>query len=70
MGSPIMRKVFAVAALTFWEAWWAYEYVSAPDPDVTMQSVGAILFGGGTLVIIALWFAGLWALRGLFRLEK
>jgi hypothetical protein len=63
-----MRKIVAVTALVLWEAWWGYQYVSAPVPDEAMQSVAAVPFGGGTLVVGALLFAGYIAMRRLPRL--
>ena len=36
-------KSVALAAFLLWEAWWAYVFASAPDPDSKMDSVFAIL---------------------------
>ena len=32
-------------AFLLWEAWWAYEFLSAPNPDEHMQSVFALMMG-------------------------
>ncbi len=38
-----LKRFLAVFAM--WEAYWAYEYFSAPIPDELMGSVAAIIFG-------------------------
>jgi len=35
----------ALPLVLAWEAWWAYEFVSAPVPDEEMRSVFAIYMG-------------------------
>jgi len=34
-----------LVAFIAWEAWWAYEFVTAPNPDEEMHTVAALLFG-------------------------
>jgi hypothetical protein len=43
-----------VIAVVLWEAYWAYVFVSAPDPDEKMSAVFALMMGGFPLVILAL----------------
>lgn len=64
-----MARRLVLAAFLLWELWWVYEYATAPRPDVTMQSVGALLFGGGSLVIAALLIGAYFSIRAFFRLQ-
>jgi hypothetical protein len=48
-----MWKILALLALMLWEGWWAYVYFSAPIPDESMDTVGALLMGVG----VPLWLA-------------
>jgi len=44
---PAARRRLRLGLLAFiaWEAWWAYEFVTAPIPDEEMHTVAALLFG-------------------------
>ena len=39
------RTRIALTALALWEAWWTYEFFSAPQPDYEMRTVFALLMG-------------------------
>jgi len=45
--APRARRPLRLGLLAFaaWEAWWAFEFVTAPNPDEGMQSVAALSFG-------------------------
>lgn len=64
-----MRKWLAAAAFLLWEAWWIYEFTTAPRPDEKMQSVAAILFGGGSAFLAALLIGAYFATRAFLRLK-
>ena len=32
-------------AFLLWEAWWAYDFISAPRPDEEMRTIFALLMG-------------------------
>ena len=44
----------ALLAFLLWEAWWVYEFVTAPRPDPEMQSVFALVMGIFLPALIAL----------------
>jgi len=52
--APVTRRMKLAVGAILYEAYWAYEFFSAPVPDEAMQSVGAIFFA---VVVPA--FAGL-----------
>jgi len=58
-----MRRRLVAAAFVLWEACWIYRYATAPRPDVHMQSVAAILIGGGSAILFALLIGAYFALR-------
>jgi len=40
----ILKRPWLLAFL-LWEAWWAYEFLSAPSPDEEMRTVFALMMG-------------------------
>jgi hypothetical protein len=67
-----MWKILALLALILWEGWWAYVYFSAPIPDKSMDTLGALLMGVGVplwLVVVilgTLWMTS-WVKRSVRR---
>ena len=54
----------ALAAFLVWEAWWAYEFCAAPQPDYEMQTVFAVIMGVFVpAAAIALWLLIRFAIR-------
>ena len=46
-------KRIALLAFLAWEAWWAYEFISAPRPDEEMRTVFALYMGVFLPLLIA-----------------
>jgi hypothetical protein len=49
---PLRLGLLAFAA---WEAWWAFDFVTAPNPDYGMHTVAALLFGAIIPGALAVW---------------
>ena len=61
------RKGLALAAFLLWEAYWAYEFFTAPVPDERMDTVFALLMAVWLPLLGAVAYLAVRVLRRVWR---